>query len=137
MKHREVLNAQAIENGESVEDWDKIVLSGAKIKQTTSSESVKEESWGRKPLTCKIDVKRRWKIEQKHCYTTSHDRIFIIIKACNIYEKTIKDKRSITLLDKKLRSGSISLIGFSHDLYYLLIKQTLLFPMVVLKSHSM
>jgi len=46
MKHREVLKTQAIENGESVEDWDKIVLSGAKIKQTTSSESVKEESWG-------------------------------------------------------------------------------------------
>ena len=43
MKHREVLKAQAIENGESVEDWDEIVLSGAKIKQT-SSESVKEET---------------------------------------------------------------------------------------------
>ena len=46
MKHRELLKTQAIENGESVEDWDKIVLSGAKIKQTMSSESVKEESWG-------------------------------------------------------------------------------------------
>jgi hypothetical protein len=33
MKHREVLKQQAIERGESVEDWDRIVLVGKKIRQ--------------------------------------------------------------------------------------------------------
>ena len=33
MKHREALKQQAIERGESVEDWDKIVLVGKKIRQ--------------------------------------------------------------------------------------------------------
>ena len=33
MKHRELLKQQAIERGESVEDWDKIVLVGKKIRQ--------------------------------------------------------------------------------------------------------
>mmetsp|Transcript_8382 Transcript_8382/g.18778 ORF Transcript_8382/g.18778 Transcript_8382/m.18778 type:complete len:191 (+) Transcript_8382:148-720(+) len=42
MKHREELKRQAIENGESVEDWDKIVLVGKKIKQTSSSASMEE-----------------------------------------------------------------------------------------------
>ena len=43
MKHREVLKKQALENGESVDDWDKIVLVGKKIKQTSSSSGVKSE----------------------------------------------------------------------------------------------
>ncbi len=33
MKHRAILKKQAIERGESVEDWDKIVLVGKKIRQ--------------------------------------------------------------------------------------------------------
>jgi len=33
MKHRELLKQQAIERGESVEDWDRIVLVGKKIRQ--------------------------------------------------------------------------------------------------------
>lgn len=44
MKHREVLKQQAIERGESVEDWDKIVLVGKKIKQPSTSASVEEQS---------------------------------------------------------------------------------------------
>mmetsp|Transcript_8374 Transcript_8374/g.15202 ORF Transcript_8374/g.15202 Transcript_8374/m.15202 type:complete len:198 (-) Transcript_8374:166-759(-) len=44
MKHREVLKNQAIERGESVEDWDKIVLVGKKIKQPSTSASVEEQS---------------------------------------------------------------------------------------------
>lgn len=32
MKHRESVRKQAIEDGESVEDWDKIALVGKKIK---------------------------------------------------------------------------------------------------------
>jgi len=42
MKHREQLKKEAIARGESVEDWDKIVLVGKKIKQSTS-ESGEEE----------------------------------------------------------------------------------------------
>ena len=36
MKHREGLKKQAAERGEQVEDWDKIVLVGKKIKQPTA-----------------------------------------------------------------------------------------------------
>ena len=47
MKHREALKNEAIDRGESVEDWDRIVLVGAKIKQPTSTStaaaSVQEE----------------------------------------------------------------------------------------------
>lgn len=39
MKHREALKNEAIDRGESVEDWERIVLVGAKIKQPTSSTS--------------------------------------------------------------------------------------------------
>lgn len=42
MKHQEELKRQAIENGESVEDWDKIVLVGKKIKQTSTSASTEK-----------------------------------------------------------------------------------------------
>mmetsp|Transcript_34694 Transcript_34694/g.83863 ORF Transcript_34694/g.83863 Transcript_34694/m.83863 type:complete len:193 (-) Transcript_34694:241-819(-) len=44
MKHREVLKKQAIETGGSVEDWDKIVLVGKKIKQPSTSTTANEES---------------------------------------------------------------------------------------------
>ena len=47
MKHRESLKQKAIEQGESVEDWDRIVFVGKKAKQTSSSSSsasVGEES---------------------------------------------------------------------------------------------
>lgn len=45
MKHRETLKQLAIENGESVEDWDKIVLVGKKIKQPTpEAASINEEA---------------------------------------------------------------------------------------------
>lgn len=45
MKHRESLRQKAIENGESVEDWDRIVLVGKKIKQpAAASASASEES---------------------------------------------------------------------------------------------
>ena len=33
MKHNEKLKQEAIERGDSVDDWDKIVLVGKKIKQ--------------------------------------------------------------------------------------------------------
>eukprot|EP00584_Thalassiosira_punctigera_P019322 CAMPEP_0172552408 /NCGR_PEP_ID=MMETSP1067-20121228/44803_1 /TAXON_ID=265564 ORGANISM="Thalassiosira punctigera, Strain Tpunct2005C2" /NCGR_SAMPLE_ID=MMETSP1067 /ASSEMBLY_ACC=CAM_ASM_000444 /LENGTH=201 /DNA_ID=CAMNT_0013340387 /DNA_START=124 /DNA_END=729 /DNA_ORIENTATION=+ len=39
MKHRKELKKQAIARGESVEDWDKIVLVGKKIKQPSASVS--------------------------------------------------------------------------------------------------
>lgn len=39
-KHRHELKKQAIARGESVEDWDKIVLVGKKIKQLSTSASV-------------------------------------------------------------------------------------------------
>ncbi|KAL7542433.1 hypothetical protein ACHAXR_011784 [Thalassiosira sp. AJA248-18] len=42
MKHREELKKQAIERGESVEDWDKIVLVGKKIKQPSSAVAQEE-----------------------------------------------------------------------------------------------
>ena len=38
MKHRKVLKEEAIARGESVEDWDKIVLVGKKIKQPSEEE---------------------------------------------------------------------------------------------------
>ena len=36
MKHREKLKQEAIARGESVEDWDRIVLAGKKIKESAS-----------------------------------------------------------------------------------------------------
>ena len=42
MKHREALKKEAIDRGESVEDWERIVLVGAKIKQPTASTSEDE-----------------------------------------------------------------------------------------------
>ena len=40
MKHNEKLKKEAIERGDSVEDWDKIVLVGKKIKQQQPSPSI-------------------------------------------------------------------------------------------------
>ncbi|KAL7550303.1 hypothetical protein ACHAWF_013546 [Thalassiosira exigua] len=37
MKHREELKKQAIARGEAMEEWDKIVLVGKKIKQPSAS----------------------------------------------------------------------------------------------------
>ena len=42
MKHREALKKEAMDRGESVEDWERIVLVGAKIKQPTTSASEEE-----------------------------------------------------------------------------------------------
>ena len=49
MTHREGLKKKAIDNGESVEDWDRIVLAGKKVRQQqqqspSGAMSVMEES---------------------------------------------------------------------------------------------
>ena len=53
LQHREMLKQCAIERGENVDDWDRIVLEGKKIRQqaapttpqSSSSSSLMEESW--------------------------------------------------------------------------------------------
>ena len=44
MTHREGLKKKAIDNGESVEDWDRIVLAGKKVRQQQQQQQQQQPS---------------------------------------------------------------------------------------------